>query len=196
MASTLPTFTPNPPEVYDTEADAALVQNGVYKKPSFFGDNSLSSGFSSFLGGVNTALSYAGNIARKFETVDERDDKTGYRLTKSEYALLQKRASSISSYSKIPYDTCEDFLIILCFIDKINDMRKIADAVQIPELDDETIMLKPEMILNIPRLEKICFAASALDALINMFRKYINTAQMIDNNDKSGESISSIISSI
>ena len=41
MASTLPAFGPKNERV-DVEADAADIQRGVYKKPSFFGDISIS----------------------------------------------------------------------------------------------------------------------------------------------------------
>lgn len=196
MASTLPTFTPKPPEVYDVEADAALVQRGLYKKPGFFGDNSLSQNHQNFINGVQTALSYAGQISRKFDLVPKRDQNTGFRLTQAEYELLQKRARSISNYSKIPYDTVEDFLIIICFIDKLPDMKIVADAVQIDELYDQNILQKPEIILNIPGLEKICFAAQALDGLINMFRKYVQASQSTANQSKGGDDIGSVLGAI
>lgn len=195
MASTLPTFTPNPPDRYDVEADASQVQKNIYPKPTFFGDQSASSGFAIFKAGVQTALSYAGQSSRKTELVTERNENTGYRLTRDEFTLLQKRARSISNYAKIPYDTCEDFLVILCFVDKIQDMIKIADAVQIPELADEDILRKPMIILNLPQLEKIAFAAQALDGLVNLFRKYINTAQNSPNQSK-GDDMGSILNTI
>lgn len=196
MASTLPTFTSEPPDEYDVDSDAALVQRGKYKKPSFYGDASASSAHKAFMTGVNTALSYAGNASRKHEIVQNRDDNTGYLLTRDEYELLKKRARSISNFSKIPYDTCEDFLVILCFVNNINDMKKIADAVQIPELDNASILRQPMIILNIPKLEKICFAAQALDGLVNMFRKYIQTSQNTANNSNSSDDIGSILGAI
>lgn len=186
MASTLPTFGA-PDSTYDVEADAGLVQAGIYERPTFFGDASSGSSFQTFTSGVQAALSYAGQASRKTELVDNRDTSTGYRLTRDEFKLLQKRAQSISNYSKIPYDTCEDFLVILCFIDKIKDMEKVADAVQIPELADEEILRKPMIILNLPQLEKVAFAAQALDGLVNLFRKYINTAQNSPNKSKSDD---------
>lgn len=199
MASTLPTFTQQPPENYDVDADAALVQRSLYKKPGFYGNQSSSSSHQIFMLGVNTALSYAGQSARKNELVDQRTPDSPYRLTKDEYTLLQKRAASINTYTKVPYDTCEDFLIILCFVDNIQDMTKIADAVQIDQLADETILRKPMVILNIPKLEKISFAAQALDGLVNLYRRYINSAmntvnKSSDSND--GQSILNAISSI
>src|SRR5690606_3342070 len=169
MASTLPTFTLNIPEIIDAAADAAQAQMGLAKKASFFGDQTITQAHQNFMAGVNTALSYAGQAAMKLETVAQRTESTGYKLTTSEYSLLKKRAQSIANFSKIPTDTCEDFLTLLCFVNNKTDLKKIADAVQIPELDDENIIKNPMQILNIPRLEKISFAASALDGLVNMF---------------------------
>lgn len=196
MASTLPTFGSEYPQEYDVDADAALVQCGIYKKPTFYSDASRSSGHMSFMSGVNAALSFAGQAMRKFDLVSKQDSTTGFRLTEDEYMLLQKRARSISNYAKIPYDTCEDFLIILCFVDNITDMRKIADAVQISELDDEKILQKPMIILNIPKLEKICFAAQALDGLVNMFRKYIQGSQATVNESNDSDDMGSILGAI
>lgn len=196
MASTLPTFTSQAPAEYDVDADAALVQKGVYKKPSFYGDQTVSQSHVSFMSGVNTALSWAGQAAMKFETIKERNENTGYKLTEAEFKLLQRRASSIANYSKIPYDTCEDFLVILCFVNDIIDMRKIADAVQIPELDNPAILRQPMQILNIPKLEKICFAAQALDGLVNMFRKYTTLAQNTPNKSKDASDVSSILNTM
>lgn len=196
MASTLPTFN-NPPQHYDVDADASMVQRGIYKTPGFFGDSSNSNFSKMFMAGVNTALDYAGQISRKNELVDERTEETGYRLTKEEYTVLQKKAQSISNFTKIPYDTCEDFLIILCFVSNIDDMIKIADAVQISELANPLILRQPMKILNLPRLENINFAAQALDGIINLFRKYLVAAQNTPNiEDESSSSILNAISSL
>jgi len=196
MAHSLPTFTSEPPQTYDVETDAVLVQKGIARTPSFFADSSFSSAAKAFDLGVRTAATYAGHTSRKDEIVQTRTETSGFRLTQEEYALLQKRAGSIHGYSKVPYDTCEDFLIILCFVDKIKDMEKIADGVQIAELADESILRNPMAILNLPRLENIAFAAQALDGLVNLFRKYITTAQNTENKSQSGDDLGSIISSI
>lgn len=186
---------------YDVEADAHLVQQGKATRPGFFSDHQQSQIFNAFILGVNTALSYSGNTSTKDELVDSRSDDDydqPYRLTKSEFAVLQKRATSISNYAKIPYDTVEDFLIIICFVDNLDDMKKIADCVQIPELYNPNILRQPMMILNLRGLENIAFAAQALDGLIHMFRKYLVTSQNISNtsNDEGSSSILSSLSSI
>lgn len=195
MARDEPQFPIEEESTYDVEADADKVQKGIYQRPTFFGDASTSQAFSQFMSGVQTALSYAGQASRKNETVTDRNQSTGYQLTIDEFKLLQKRATSISNYSKVPYDTCEDFLVILCFVDKIKDMEKIADAVQIAELANPDILRKPMLILNLPQLEKISFAAQALDGLVNLFRKYISTSSNSPNKGKS-EDTSSILSTI
>lgn len=183
---------------YDVEADAHLVQQGKATRPGFFSDHQQSQIFNAFITGVNTALSYSGNTSTKDELVDSRSDDDydqPYRLTKSEFAVLQKRAISISNYAKIPYDTVEDFLIIICFVDNLDDMKKIADCVQIPELYNPNILRQPMMILNLRGLENIAFAAQALDGLIHMFRKYLVTSQNVSNTS-SNEGSSSILSSL
>lgn len=194
MASTLPQFNVKL-DKYDVEADAALVQRGEFSKPTFFADISKMDVHKTFMLGVNTALSFSGFRSRKEELVDKRTEETGYRLTREEFALLQKRAQSISNYTKIPYDTCEDFLVILCFVDNIVDMEKIADAVQIDELANPNILMQPMLILNIRGLENICFAAQALDGLVNLYRKYLNAAQNTPNKS-SGDDTDSIMNAI
>ena len=194
MASTLPTFGPKNERV-DVEADAADIQRGVYKKPSFFGDISISQVHQIFTAGVNAAVSYSGQISRKNELITTREVGNEYRLTVEEYDLLKKRAQSISNYAKIPYDTCEDFLIILCFVDQITDMIKIADAVQIEELANPAILRQPMQILNIRGLEKISFAAQAVDGLVNLYRKYLSSSQNVTNKS-SGDDASSILNAL
>ena len=181
---------------YTIEDGASEVQRGYFSKPSFYNDVSLSSSHSSFMSGVQTALNFAGNIARKNELVQERNSDTGYRLTEREYNELVKKASSIAAFSNIPQDICEDFLIILCFVDNITDMRTIADAVQVPELADPTIIQQPLAILSISRLEKVAFAASAIDGLINMFKRFLKVAQYNNNNSSNGNEIGSILNAL
>lgn len=190
MAHSQPNYPLTQPTAYDVEAEAAKVQRGEIPRPTFFGDHQYSKAFSIFNIGVRTALSYSGQSARK------NDDPETTLLTNDEWELLRKRARSISNYSKVPYDTCEDFLIILCYINNIKDMIKIADAVQIPELADEKILQKPSIILNLRGLENISFAAQALDGLVNLFRKYIGTAQNVANKSSAGNDLGSILNTI
>lgn len=177
---------------FDIEHIVSDIQRGIYQTSSFFGSVSSTPGVSNFIKGVDTALKYSGATRMRHELVDVRDPARTFRLTKAEWELLEKRARSISQYGNIPYDISEDFLQILCFIDNIEDMRLIADAVQLPELDSEYILRKPKVILDLPNLEKVCYAASALEGLIAMFKKYTQAAQYA--NERSGESMLDILS--
>ena len=121
MASTIPQYNVKL-DTLNVESDASLIQKGKYAKPSFYSDVSTSSLYSTFVSGINTALSYAGNAnIAPGDIVTERTTVTGYKLTYDEYALVQKRALSISAFSKVPYDVVVDFLIILCFVDNLSD---------------------------------------------------------------------------
>lgn len=180
---------------YDVDSGASEVQRGKFAVPQFFGDNTLTSAFATFQTAVSKASEYAGAaMILRDELVSQREVGAPFRLTEDEYIQLQKKAASISAYGNIPYDVAEDFLIILCYVDKIEDMETIADAVQISELADESILRQPYLILAIPLLEKVAFCASAVEGLINLFRKYINAAQYTPG--KSGQDISDILGNI
>lgn len=177
--------------------DASEVQRGIYTKPAFYSDTSQTKGFANFTTGIATAANFAGNILSLKSNFAPNEDERGvtFRLTEYEYYELQKKAESISNFSGVPYDVCEDFLLILCYVDNYNDMVKIADAVQISELANVKILRKPLTILSIQRLEKVAFAASALEGLVNLYRKYIMTANSMENKSEN-ENISSILDTI
>jgi len=193
MAHSLPDYNKDV-SVYDVETQAGDVQRGLYKKPSFYGDNSLSQFHSLFKAGIGVAQKFS-NARNNRKTVEKREKGDPYSLTIDEFELLGRRASSISLFTSIPYETCEDFLIILCFIDNIGDLRIIANATQISELDDERLIRNPKVILNLPNLEKINFLAQALDGIVNMFRHFAPTASIIEN-DSDDESNSSILDTL
>lgn len=182
------------PEYTVDEMDAEI-QRGLFKRPQFFGDQSTSSSHSAFSSGASIAAgisSMVGSIAS--DLVDSRSATDTYRLTKSEFKELQKVAKSIAGYGNIPEDVVQDFLVILCYIDNINDMRTIADAVQVSELDNASIIRQPLMILSISHLYKIAFLASAVEGLINMFRRYL---AMANNSDSGGgDSLSSVLGTL
>lgn len=185
------------PTEFDIEDGAAEIQRGRARRPQFFGDQAGSGSHGSFTSAVNLASTMINVVdVIRSTLVDTRDglDETEYALTHAEFAELQKKAASIGGYTNIPYDTVEDFLIILCYIDNISEMRIIADALQIAELDDENIIRVPFAILAIADLHKVAFAASALDGLINMFRKYLRMAQ--NSNQAKEENIADILSQL
>lgn len=196
-------FEPTPSRTTDTKpteiqpCDASEVQRGYYTKPSFYSDVSQTQGFANFATGIATAANFAGSLLSLKSNFAPSEDERGstFRLTEVEYYELQKKAESISNFSGVPYDVCEDFLLILCYVDNYSDMVKIADAVQIPELANSKILRKPLTILAIQRLEKVAFAASALEGLVNLYRKYITTANSMENKSND-EDISSILDTI
>ena len=181
---------------YNVDDGSAEVQRGKFATPGFFGDSSKSSGFGSFSSAVGMAASLIGTVASlRASLVDTRNSRSKvFYLTKTEYTEIQKRAASIASGSNIPYDVVEDFLIILCSVDNIEDMTIIADGVQIEELADPSILRQPMAILAIRALDKIAYAASAVEGLVNLFKKYL-TAQA-KTNPTAGEDIGSIIRSL
>lgn len=181
---------------YDVDSGASEVQRGYFKKPQFFGDNSLTANFQAFASAVSSAASYGGGAAYlRNDLADQRQTTDPYwRLTKAEFAEIQRKAASMSSFGNIPYDVAEDFLIILCFINNINDMIVIADALQIPELADASILRNVFVIMSITGLEKAAYMASAVEGLINLFRKYLQSSQYTPTS--SGESMDSILQNL
>lgn len=178
---------------YNIDSEGSLIQKGEIQKPGFYGDQSKSASFGSFSNAVGAAAGLIGIVDQVRQSlVKERKttDQT-YYLTTREYAEIQKLSILIASYGNVPIDVVEDFLIILCYVNVAEDMRTIADGVQIAELANPAILRKPMEILAIRSLQKIAFAASAVEGLVNLFRKYLPTAQNTPN--QKGESIESLI---
>ncbi|PCJ96780.1 MAG: hypothetical protein COA52_00815 [Hyphomicrobiales bacterium] len=172
----------------DTLAD---VQRGVFKKPEFFGDMSSGSSIENFTSAVQTAAKYINFVGNAITVLgnERQDDDTSWQLTLKEYNEIKKLAYSIADYGRIPYQTIVDFLIILCSIDNLDDMIKIADILEIDELKDQNIIRVPFEILAIRELYKIAYMASALDAIINLFSRFIqskNNAGSADSDDIGG----------
>jgi len=174
----------------------AQVQRGMYRKPQFFGDMSLSShNFDGFKTGVQTAATYIGfanSLVMSLVSSRESTDDQFY-LTTGEYNQIQSLASSIASYGSVPYQTIVDFLVILCCIDNITDMTKIASVVEITELLNPNIIRQPFEILAIPTLYKIAFMANALDSIIRLYSRYANASTSAG---QGGDDISSILSNL
>lgn len=173
----------------------SAIQRGYIKKPQFFGDMSYNPSQKAFKEASFASAAYAGATSvLRSDLVSSRGEGDVFRLTFAEMQELQRRAESISSYGDIPYDIAEDFLLILCYINVLDDMITIADALQIPELADVTILRQPMIILGIPGLEKVAYLASAVEGLVNMFRKYLNSPSYTSGG--SGDSMADILSNI
>src|SRR5699024_6535986 len=140
----------------------------------------------------SSAVSYAGHaLARK--TVNERKEGDSWALTNDELREIELKARSISAYGNIQRVTASNFLVILCSIDRISDMKKISDALEIEDLNNPNILRQPMTILSIPELEKIAYMASAVDGFVRIFSRYLNTKNF---SDSSPESISNIMNNL
>jgi len=179
---------------------AAEVQRGKVKSPQFFGNQSNSGSYQAFSSAVSMIAGMSSMVSTlKNNIVEQREDNL-FRLTEAEYAELRRVARNIASYGNIPQDVVEDFLVIVCSIDNITDMRLVADGVQIPELANESILQQPMEILALRDLRKVAYASSAVEGLVNMFRKYLiaaqNSTEPAENEDPMAmlNSLSSLVS--
>lgn len=164
---------------YNIDTAAAEIQRGNIASPGFFGNVASTGAFKLFSDAASLASEFYGasQLLRE-DTVEERSlTSREFHLTEKELRELQRRAVSIAVNSNIPLDVVEDFLLILCNINRMEDMKVIADGVQIPELYDASILRVPMAILAVPGLEKIAFAASAVEGLVNMYKRYATTSQ-------------------
>lgn len=146
---------------------AALVQKGIYKEKGAYSDQQLQASLQAFNGAINSAMSLV-SLANslKTRTSDKpRDTKNNYYLTADEKRLLQQKANDFAKPGIVPYDVLEDFLYVLCAIDKYDVMKYVASVTGIPGLDNPLIVRVPIDILNVPDLAKIGYIANGLAAL-------------------------------
>lgn len=180
---------------YTVDENDAEIQRGNKPRPQFYGDQSMTGSHSSFSSAVGLASSFAGIIGSIREnTVDSRGQDDQYRLTKAEMAELVKVAKNIATYGNIPFDVVEDFLIILCYIDTAADLHTIAVGVQVEKLDDPSLIRQPFAILAVPDLFRIAYAASAVEGLINTFRRFLLMAQ--NSPQETDQNIDSLLSAL
>lgn len=184
----------NPLESIALDSDTiADMQRGFIKKPEFFHDVTDDDQHDDFKNAIETAKNYVGFIQSAIQLVDQREDNNDFfYLTKSEYKEIEKLSRSISKYGNTPQQTIIDFLIILCCIDKIQDMKKIANVLELPELMNIEILRKPFDILAIPKLYKIAFMANALDSLIKTFNRFLPS----ERTETKTSDIASVISNL
>jgi hypothetical protein len=176
----------------DTLAD---VQRGYYKKPEFFGNMATSSSFDLFKAGLDAASNYTGWLSGSLVS-ERKPDYVQWALTVDEYDAIVRRSENIAAYGYTPLQTVINFLIILCSIDRIEDMEKIAVAIDLYDLIDIDILRQPYEILEVRNLEKIAYMASALDALINMFARFLGVSNFADSKPESISNLLSNVSSI
>jgi hypothetical protein len=173
------------------DQNMALVASGLLSIPGFLGNVTYSQTGTNFSSGVSSSSSFGGisNIfrGRTGNTSSPLStENSDYYLTDFEISELEKKAASIAASGTIPVDVIEDFLWILVSIDNIEDMTKIANAVEIDALIDESILRVPLAIFALTELEKIAFLANAVAAIIKAFSKYIG--KDVSYADESSES--------
>lgn len=186
---------------YCIDDAASEIQRGYIVKPTGFGDQTHSSSHQAFSAAANFASGFSTiiNFLRN-SVVDNRDPQDNqFKLTTAEYRELQKVALNISNYGNITYDVVEDFLLILCYIDNIEDLTIIANGVEIDQLADASLIHNPFAILAISDLYKIAYLASAVDGLVNLFRKYLpiagnTSSHLTDDINQLLSSLSSVLS--
>ncbi|QIG70594.1 hypothetical protein EVB91_038 [Rhizobium phage RHph_I1_18] len=144
--------------------DPADIQRGFFRKPSFFADVAITSMYSVFDRAVSTASDYQGWTFAYQSKITDR-----------QFSRLETVATNIAANFPINYEAVRDFLIILCCISSYDDMVKIADAVEIDSLYDQDIVGRPDLILEIPDLYKVAFVANAVDGILKMFSRYLQS---------------------
>lgn len=164
----------------DTESTISVdnpvdVQRGHYARPCFYGDMSITSGYSTFSSAVGGATEYSGYVQNH-----------EVKLTEDQYKRLTRIADSIARRFPINYTAIRDFLVILCCIDKYKHLRDIAHAVEMEELDNPILIGNPDAILDIPRLYRIAFVANAVDGVLKMYSRYTKLRNEVSSNPNHG----------
>lgn len=151
------------PTVIDAD-DPSDIQRGIHRRPFLFGDVSIGSAFAIFQQAVDTASNYSG-------WTTNYDSK----LSPTQYNRLISVARSISDRFPIAFEAIRDFLIILTCISTKNDFLRVAEAVELEALYDENLVGKPDLILALPDLYKVAFVANAVDGILKLFSRYLES---------------------
>lgn len=139
----------------------ADIQRGKIPAASFYGDMSVSSIFDSFKTGVDASMNYEGFARLSLNSFEAK--------VRNE---IIKRANSMVSYGNISFEAATEFIMILGNVSKLDDMIKIAVAVDVPELANIEILGDISAIVNIPNFDKVAYLASAVNTVINMFKSF------------------------
>lgn len=193
-----------------TNDTTALKQKGYFQEKGFFGDHSISQDNSSFNNAINIASSYLQNsrsvlsspsLVNSSNLSTTRNKTNNYFLYDNEKQLLEQKANEFSALKFVPFDVIEQFLVILVYIDNINDLKYISEVVAIPELNNANIIREPIEILSIPTLYKIAYLANALASINMQYSSQYNASLILDyqanpyssiyNSASSGGSLSS-----
>jgi hypothetical protein len=171
----------------------AQVTSGIISIPGFLSNVSYTNTGANYSAGVDASAAFGfvsnvfrgrtGNVSAPSST--ETQD---YYLTDLEIAELEKKAAGIASNGTIPVDVIEDFLWILVSVDTIEDLTKIATAIELDALIDATLLRNPLEIFALPGLEKIAFLANAVAAIIKAFSAF-RPKDLLYADDSTEESI-------
>lgn len=188
-------------EKYASQESDANIQKGFEQEKRFYNDVSSDSQF-----GLENFISVAkdfSNIASGLISLTSQSDERileSFSLTQNQLNLLRRRANEISSFGNVPYESAYDFLLILCYVDDYEILKRISEVINVPQLDREENVRNPDLILDIGSLTKVAFLASAVNAIIKRYSKFLesatNTSETQDQENEDLMEISSIISSI
>ncbi len=169
----------------------ALMSSGSVIRNGFYNNLSATEQGEKFRSGVSTASNYSGigqvvqfaSAAIGMVSAASTGLKNDIPYTDKIRSELYKLAGDISGLGKIPIDVAIDFLYILISIDNMEDMTKIADAVQLPDLANPNILNNPLEIFAVKDITSVAFLADAVAGVVNAYKKYTDLYQHHQGND-------------
>lgn len=181
---------PNSKTIVNNSHNNAFERRGFIQQKEFFGCKANDSSQSLFNTAVNTAASYA-NMAQSATTLTQQQagirTDINFYFTEQEKSLIENKAREIATLNLAPYDLLVRFLYILCYINKLEDMKYISDTIEIPELYDQAYLRDVGKIVALKNLYKIAFLSCALSAIIDRFNSQMVQAQSLVNNSNSND---------
>ena len=176
--------------VNQNKHNTAFDRRGFTRSKEFFGCKANDSSQSLFNTAVNTAASYA-NMTQSATTLTQQQagirTDINFYFTEQEKRLIENKAREIDTLNLAPYDLLVRFLYILCYINKLEDMKYISDTIEIPELYDQAYLRDVGKIVALKNLYKIAFLSCALSAIIDKFNSQMVQAQSLVNNSNSND---------
>lgn len=182
-------------KVAGSSHNSAFERRGFIKPKEFFGCKANDSSQTTFNNAVNTAASYAnramGATVLTQQQAGIRTDINFY-FTEREKSLIENKAREIATLNLAPYDLLVRFLYILCYINKLEDMKYISDTIEIPELYDQMYLRDVAKIVSLKNLYKIAFLSCALSAIIDKFNSQFAQAHNVVTNSGSNDFIKTL----
>lgn len=166
----------------------ALALKGIIPLNEYYNDLSTTSEFSKF----NSASKEAAQSYNENRNSIENETN----LSADQKKLLDRRSSEISSFGNVPFDAAKDFLKILINIDDSEILKRISEILNINSLSNPNIVKNIDEILNIEDLNKAAYMASAVNAIIKKYLKYIEAANKTTKSSRKENSEDFELSSI